>query len=284
MITHTIRIRLAALALLVCAAGVHALDAGWQLNVKGQGGGSLTVPSISAGDRNKLSANKLNGMLGYGFGGEVSVGYVWDSADAFCLGKDNVFSGIGLFGGIGISQGYAGQIAGSHVLVGGEERQVDVYMNIYYAPVVSFAVAGRTYFFDNRFMAGLSVGMKMIADPTPQYEMYSTDANAVPSEVGTILVDNDMMRSMNPFMATIKLELEYNVPIISNVGLILGGYGAFNIYSPGYITMPQTMINMMQGYQESQGMTVFNPKTTKLSSYFINSFDFGVTLGIAVGL
>ncbi len=274
MITHTIRIRLAALALLVCAAGVHALDAGWQLNVKGQGGGSLTVPSISAGDLNKLSANKLNGMLGYGFGGEVSVGYVWDSADAFGLGKDNVFSGIGLFGGIGISQGYAGQISGTDLL---EDKPVNVYVNIYYAPVVSFAVAGRTYFFDNRFMAGLSVGMKMIADTAPQYEMYS-DSDVIDPEVGTILVDDDMMRTMNPFMATIKLELEYNVPIISNVGLILGGYGAFNIYSPGYITMPQSLSEKLATVSD------FDPKTTKLSSYFINSFEFGVTLGAAIEL
>lgn len=274
MITHTIRIRLAALALLVCAAGVHALDAGWQLNVKGQGGGSLTVPSISASDLDKLSANKLNGMLGYGFGGEVSVGYVWDSADAFGLGKDNVFSGIGLFGGIGISQGYAGQISGTEL----EGEQIDVYVNIYYAPVVSFAVAGRTYFFDNRFMAGLSVGMKMIADTAPQYEMYS-GSDAIDPEVGTILVDNDMMRSMNPFMATIKLELEYNVPIISNVGLILGGYGAFNIYSPGYITMPQSLATQLAIQRPD-----FDPKTTKLSSYFINSFEFGVTLGAAIEL
>lgn len=269
---------------LLCVSAVSALNPGWQLNVKAQGGGSLTLPSISDSDLQKLSANRLSGLLGYGVGGEAQVGYIWDTASAFNLSSDNVFSGIGVSVGIGIAQGYAGQLAGSYVMLGDTAEQVDVYMNIYYSPVVSFTVSGKTYFFDNRFMAGLSVGMKMIADTSPQYEMYSTNPNAVPSEVGTIVVDNDMMRTMNPFMTTIKLELEYNVPIISNVGLIIGGYGAFNIYSPKYITMPQTVINMLQGYQDQQLLPVFDPKTTPMTSYFINSLDFGITLGVAVEL
>lgn len=267
-----------------CVAPLAALGSGWQLNLRGCAGGSLTLPSISQSDLNELSANSLSGLLGYGYGGEVLAGYVWDTADVFGLAETHVFSGIGVFGGIGIAQGYAGQIAGANVQVGSSEEQVDVYMNIYYSPVVSFSVAGRAYFFDNRLAAGVSLGMSIITDTSPQYEMYSSNADAIPAEVGTILVDGDMMRTMNPVMGSIKLEIEYNAPVISTLSLVLGGYGAFNIYSPRYITMPQTLVSALQEYQDWKGVAVFNPKTTPLSSYFINSFDFGVTIGLALEL
>ncbi len=263
--------------LIICTVSsfcsVYAFDKGWVLNMRAEVGGSYTIPSISESDLQKLGANKMDGMIGFLAGGEAEIGYIFDSETYFHLPKNHWFSGAGAFGRIGISQGYAGQISGSSV----NGQQINVYMSIRYTPVITVAAAGKAYFFGNRLAVGLSAGAKIIADPAPTYEMYSTDSSVFPPEVGTILVTEKMMKQMNPIMASLKVFAEYNVPILDTMELILGGYGAFNIYSPKYITMPP---KLMEAAITNSG---FNPDEP-LKSYFINSFDFGITMGLGFRL
>ncbi len=260
---------------------VFAFDAGWVLNMKANVGGALTVPSISQADLSKMGANKMEGMLGFVGGGKAEVGYIFDAPTYFNLPEDHVFSGVGAFGYVGVGQGYAGQISGSLVKTGSgesaKETQVDVYVNVFYTPVISLGAIGKAYFFDNRLAVGLSAGMKMIADTSPGYEIYSTESETIPPEVGTIIVDEWMMKNMNPFMASFDLLAEYSVPILPTMELILGGFAQFNIFKPRYLTMPDSVMNMAI---TSFG---FDPKA-KVNSYFINSFDFGLTFALGFKL
>ena len=271
------------LVAVLCVLGnVHAFESGWLLNMKAHVGGSLTVPSISESDLSKMGANKMKGMTGFIGGGRAEVGYLFDAPTYFELPNDHVFSGVGAFGYIGVSQGYAGQISGSYVdpdkqINSGDEKQIDVHVNVFYTPVISLGATGKAYFFKNRLAVGLSIGMKMIADTSPEYEIYSTDPSTIPPEVGTIIVDEWMMKNMNPFMASFELLAEYSVPILPTMELILGGYTQFHIFKPKYLTMPDSVMQMaITNFQ-------FDPKSP-VDSYFINSFDFGLTFALGFKL
>ena len=263
--------------------GAIAFDNGWVLNMKANVGGSLTIPSISDADLAYLGANKMEGTMGFVAGGKAEVGYIFDSPTYFNLPQDHFFSGVGAFGYIGVGEGFAGQISGTEVA--GE--QVNVYMNIHYTPVISLGATGKAYFFNNRLAVGLSAGMKMIADTTPEYEQYD-DKDALGAEVGTIIVDEWMMKNMNPFMGSFELLVEYNVPILPTMELILGGYTQFNIFKPKYITMPpklqasalQDAKKQYDDGKRSEPLDLRKP----IDSYFINSFDFGLTIALGFKL
>lgn len=270
------------LALGITASAV-AFDSGWILNMKANVGGSLTIPSISDEDLAYLGANKMEGTLGFIGGGVVEVGYLFDSPTYFKLPEDHWFSGAGAFGYVGVGQGFAGQISGTEVA--GE--QVNVYMNIHYMPVISLGATGKAYFLNNRLAVGLSAGMKLIADTTPEYEQYD-DKDALGAEVGTIIVDEWMMKNMNPLMASFDLLVEYNIPILPTLELILGGYTQFNIFKPKYITMPPKLQESAiqdadKKYKEGQRSEPLDMKRS-IDSYFINSFDFGLTLALGFKL
>lgn len=263
-------------------ASAFAFEDGWILNMKANVGGSLTVPSISDEDLGKMGANKMEGMLGFIGAGKAEVGYIFDSTRWFHLPEDHAFSGVGAFGYIGVGQGYAGQISGSYVDPNktpndGDEKQIDVHVNVFYTPVISLGATGKAYFFNNRLAVGLSIGMKMIADTSPEYEIYSTDPETIPPEVGTIIVDEWMMKNMNPLMASFELLAEYNIPILPTMELVLGGYTQFNIFKPKYLTMPESVMNM------AITNFGFDPKSP-VNSYFINSFDFGLTFALGFKL
>lgn len=264
---------------LLCVAccvlpSVFAFESGWILNMKANVGGSLTIPSISDADLAYLGANKMEGTLGFVAAGKAEVGYIFDSPTYFKLPKDHAFSGVGAFGYIGVGQGFAGQISGTTV----NNEQADVYMNIYYTPVISLGALGKAYFLDNRLAVGLGVGMKLITDTTPEYEMYG----ALGAEVGTIIVDEWMMKNMNPVMASFDLLVEYNVPILPTMELILGGYTQFNIFKPKYITMPEKVAESAR-QNAANAEREFDIKKP-MDSYFINSFDFGLTIGLGFKL
>lgn len=260
------------MTLLLVLGNVSAFEQGWILNMKANVGGSLTVPSISQADLSKMGANKMEGMVGFIGGGKAEVGYIFDAPTYFNL-PDHAFSGVGAFGYIGVGQGYAGQVSGSLV----EGKQIDVFVNVFYTPVINLGATGKAYFFDNRLAVGLSLGMKMIADTSPEYEIYSTEPGTIQPEVGTIIVDEWMMKNMNPFMASFELLAEYSVPILPTTELILGGYAQFNIFKPKYLTMPDSVMDMAS---TSFG---FDPKAP-VNSYFINSFDFGLTFALGFKL
>ena len=271
------------MSLLLVLGNASAFEQGWVLNMKANVGGSLTVPSISDSDLAYLGANKMEGTLGFVPGGKAEVGYIFDSPTYFNLSEDHVFSGVGAFGYIGIGEGFAGQISGTEVA--GE--QVNVYMNIHYTPVISLGATGKAYFFNNRLAVGLSAGMKMIADTTPSYEQYD-DKDALGAEVGTIIVDEWMMKNMHPLMGSFEMLVEYNIPILPTMELILGGYTQFNIFKPKYITMPpklqesaiQDANKQLEEGKRSEPLDLRKP----IDSYFINSFDFGLTISLGFKL
>ena len=122
---------------------------------------------------------------------------------------------------------------------------------------------------------GLQVGGQLIADLSPSYLAYADDASILTPEVGEIIVTDFMIKNMNPLMLSIKFSLEYNQPVNDRVEVILGVYTRFNVYSPQYITMPDSLLELMKAVRPNF------TTDTKLPSYYINSLDFGLTLGLA---
>ena len=120
----------------------------------------------------------------------------------------------------------------------------------------------------------------MIADLSPSYLAYFVQEMPEFPEVGEIIVTDFMIKNMNPVMFSMKFMLEYNQPINDRVEVILGGYTRFNIYTPKYITMPQSLLDLMNQGLKGDGRPAFDT-TTPLKSYYINSLDFGITLGLA---
>ena len=252
------------------APSVSAFSDSWVMTINANVGGSYTLPSISASDSAQLLLQSIDGMLGFVAGGELEVGYIWSTSKAFGLREGHPFSGIGVFFDLGISQGYAGQVATT--TVNGET--INAYVNIYYTPVISVGATGKAYFFNNRMAVGLSLGTKIICDTAPEYSLYSKVPDIIPEEVGTVIVSDWMMSNMNPFMFYIKPSIEYVVPILPTLQLNLGGYLAFSVYKPKYITMPDTLMAML---------LLANPDfdmTAPLNSYYLNAFDFGIIVGL----
>lgn len=265
--------------LLIISQSIFAFENGFVLNGRFDLSGSYTMPSISKSDLNKLGANYMRGNVGFIKGGEVEIGYIFGSKQYFKMEDNNIFSGLGAFFNIGISEGFAGQVSGAVVSVpGGEMKQVDVYFNATYAPVITTSLACKAYFLKNRVAIGLALGTRVIADMNPKYQFYaSEDLKGLEPEVGTLIVTKDMMKKMNPASINIKVFAEYNIPIIETLELILGGYMAYDIYKPKYITMPPKLMKLAQ---EKSGFDPSKP----VESYFINSLNFGIRLGLGLRL
>lgn len=254
---------------------VHAHDNGFVLNLKANFSGSQTLPSINQADLDTIGASYMEGMMGFIIDGEAELGYIFGAEEYFDVSEDSAFSGMGVFVAIGVGQGYAGQISGSLVpsADGATTNTVDVFFNAFYTPVISFSAGTKVYLFKNRMAVGVNVGGKMIADMSPTYEFYASDAIA--SEVGTLIITDDMIKNMNPFMLTVKANIEYYQPIVERMELVLGGYASYSIFSPGRITMPDTLADLAN---LNNG---FDAANTPLKSFRIDSLDFGLTLGLS---
>jgi len=261
---------------------VHAHDGGFVLNLKVNFSGTQTLPSISQADLDIMGATYMKGGMGFIIDGEAEVGYIFDAEEYFNVLGDSVFSGMGAFVTIGVGQGHSGQKSGTTLPATGEKpaEVVDLFMNVQYTPVISFSLGTKVYLFKNRMAVGLNVGGKMIADMAPSFEYYTAQlvegVDALLPTVGTIIVTDDMMKKMNPFMISLKANIEYYQPIVERMELILGGYASYNFYAPGYITMPSALANLA-----SQNKPPFNPANTPLKSFRIDSLDFGLTLGLS---
>lgn len=253
---------------------LSAFEEGWAFNLKANVGGSLTMPSISASDLDKLGASYMKGGMGYIGGAEVEIGYMFGSSKWFNL-DPSTFSGVSAYGSVGISTGHSTQVAGNTI----EGETVNMHITVEFLPVISLGVGGKAFFLNNRVSAGLWLGTKIIADTSPAYLAYSdhaqTNENAKLPEMGEIIVDDFMMKNMNPFMFSSKLMLEYYQPINENVRLVLGGYFQFNLYSPKYITMPESLMKLIEVQRPE-----FSSRTP-LSSYFLNSMDFGASVALS---
>ena len=262
--------------LLASFSVAYSFDEGFIWALKVNFNGSATMPSISDEDLSKIGAGYMKGGVGYTIDGEAELGYLFGSERWFGGLDPAKFSGMSVFGSIGVGSGFAGQVSGATY----EGVTANAYINVSYTPVISFGVGTKAYFLDSRLALGLHIGGKLIADVSPEYLAYfDIDMPGFP-EIGEIIVTDFMVKNMNPVMFSIKFMLEYNQPVNDRVEVILGAYTRFNVYSPKYITMPDSLLSLMNSALEKEKKPAFDP-TTPLKSYYINSLDFGLTLGLA---
>ena len=259
---------------------LYSFEEGFIWGLRANFNGSLTLPSISQEDLNKMGAASMKGAVGYTMDGEAELGYLFGAERWFGKEKSDFskFSGMSLYFSIGVGTGFSGMVSGN--TIGG--ATVNVFMNVNYKPVISFGIGSKLYLLESRMAIGLQLGCKVIADTSPEYLAYSdsdsTFTNLTPPvtlpEMGELIVTDFMKKNMNPVMFSMKLMLEYNQPINDRVEVVLGIYTRFNIYKPKYITMPTSLLGVIQGIRPS--FTAETPMPT----YYINSLDFGLTLGL----
>lgn len=265
---------------LIISINLYGFEEGFIWGLRANFNGSLTLPSISQEDLDKMGAASMKGAVGYTMDGEAELGYLFGAERWFGKEKSDFskFSGMSLYVSIGVGTGFSGMVSGN--TIGG--ATVNVFMNVNYKPVISFGIGSKLYLLESRMAIGLQLGGKLIADTSPEYLAYSdsdsTFASLTPPvklpEMGELIVTDFMKKNMNPVMFSIKLMLEYNQPINDRVEVVLGIYTRFNIYKPKYITMPTSLLGVIQGIRPS--FTAETPMPT----YYINSLDFGLTLGL----
>ncbi len=259
------------------AVNLTAFESGFHLQLRSDFAGTLTIPEIS--DESLVYLNqRATAMDGFTsnilMGGEVEVGYIFRSHDFFNLSEEAKFSGIGLFLYLGFSQGNTTQ----KISVEENGEEFDIFISVDFLPVVNFGITGKAYFFNNRLAVGLSAGGRMIADMSPEYLCYSTDPDIIATEIGQIIVTEDMMDKMNPFMFSSKFLIEYNIHVLPSAELVLGAFARYNIYRPKYLTVPPTLLDMAVADNPDFDINKKHP------DYWINSLDFGVTMGLAFKL
>ncbi len=261
------------LAIFCISLSLSAFNDGFVFGMKAHFSGSATEPHISKEELAKMGSTSFTGNVGFIIQGGMDFTYIFDSKKYFNMESNDIFGGLGFGGYIEIGQGYIGQVSGAPAPIN------KVFVNVFFTPVVHFGTTLKTYLLSNRFVLGLGLGGRMIADPTPMFEQYSADDRDekdkdVHSKVDTLIVTSDMMKKMNPFAFQMKGSLEYIQPVLDRLEFVLGGFMAYNIYKPGYVSMPPELEKMAK---DGVG---FDAKNTKLNSFYLNSFDFGVTLGI----
>ena len=268
---------------LIISINLHGFEEGFIWGLRANFNGSVTLPSISQSDLDKMGTTFMKGSVGYTMDGEAELGYLF-GVDRWFGGKKSdfsKFSGMSLYVSIGVGSGFSGMVSGGTF----GPTSVDMFININYAPVVSFGVGSKLYLLESRLALGLQLGGKIIADTSPEYLAYSDkDLSGLDAsmggpldlpEMGEIIVTDFMMKNMNPVMFSIKLMLEYNQPINDRVEVILGIYGRFNIYKPKYITIPDSLLNVIQKTVSPNFTT-----ETSMPSFYLNSIDFGLSLGL----
>lgn len=262
---------------------LYGFEEGFIWGLRANFNGSATLPSISQEDLNKMGASFMKGSVGYTMDGEAELGYLF-GVDRWFGGKKSdfsKFSGMSLYVSVGVGSGFSGMVSGGTF----GTTSAKMFININYAPVISFGIGSKLYLLESRLALGLQLGGKIIADTSPEYLAYSdmdSDINGLGvaglklPEMGEIIVTDFMKKNMNPVMFSIKLMLEYNQPINDRVEIILGIYSRFNIYKPKYITMPDSLLNLIHTGAQRPNFSTETP----MSSLYLNSFDFGLSLGL----
>lgn len=261
---------------LIISINAHGFDEGFIWSLKANFNESLTIPSINNSDLDKMGATFLKGSMGFTMDGEAELGYLF-GVDRWFGGKKSdfsKFSGMSLYASIGVGSGFSGLISGG--TYSGVTPQI--FVNVTYSPVITFGIGSKLYLLESRLALGLQLGGKIIADTSPECLTYSDtkieNTSLEKPEIVEIVVTDFMMKNMNPVMFSIKLMLEYNQPISERVEVVLGMYSRFNIYKPNYITMPDALMKMLTNVRPN-----FTAQTP-LNSFYLNSFDFGLSLGL----
>ncbi len=262
---------------------LFSIEKGWTLNVRADVGGTLSTPSVSDETLQYLNplATEMSGFLsGLLFGGEVSVGYVFDTSDVF---NSTAFTGIYVQGFAGVGMGNMSQKISAEQ--GG--IPIDIYMIVDYSPVVNFGVKAHGLFFDNKLYAGIGIGGKALLDYTPQYTLYSSEPSVVETEVGIVSVSDELLEKMNPLAFSTRVEFGYIIPMIPTMDFLIGFYTQLNLYRPGYISMPPSLEESAQTNRPGADEIPPSPLldfTQPFDDYWLNSVDFGINLGIAFKL
>ena len=269
---------LAIIISIIVSLNLYGFEEGFIWGLRANFNGSATLPSMSQEDLDKMGASFMKGSVGYAMDGEAELGYLF-GVDRWFGGKKSdfsKFSGMSLYASIGVGSGFSGMVSG------GNYNNIDatLYINVNYSPVVSFGIGSKLYLLESRLALGLQLGGKIIADTSPEYLAYADKADLdstleLPA-MGEIVVTDFMMKNMNPVMFSIKLMLEYNQPINDRVEIILGLYGRFNIYKPKYVTMPDKLLKLIQDAADKPNFSTETP----MPSFYLNSVDFGLSLGL----
>lgn len=274
----------------IAAIHLYAFNSGFTLGLKANLTGSLTRPKISKADMDYLGGDGMKGTLGYITTGEADLTYIFDSVRFFHLEDNDVFGGLGLSFALGLGQGFSGQISGQYNDT--LKKRIDVFCRVHMTPVMTFTSGVRSYFLRNRLALGMNTGIKMPLDPHPTYELYTNltpeevaqlkkEGMDFSSETGTLLITQEQMKKINPVGFTFKGFIEYNQPFLSNMEIVLGGFLSYTVYKPKYITMPQKLIDAAKA-----GGKLKNPPVdvdvvkNPIKSFYMNSLDFGVTIGL----
>ena len=267
-----------------------AFEEGFTLGLKANFSGSYTDPHINEADKKYLGAAFMRGMAGFIMNGEAEITYIFDSKRYFNYTNNNIFGGLGLAFNLGIGQGFSGQISGQYnELIG---KDIEVYCRVYMTPIVTFGTAVKTMLFKNRLAIGFGVGGRMLADPQPTYELYTnlTDEETkilhnngsgpdFYPETGTLYIPESMMKKMNPLGLVLKTSIEYNQPVITRMDITIGAYASYTIYKPGHVALPKKIAKAAIENGKDKGIDV-NFERDSIKSFFMNSVDFGVNLGL----
>ena len=271
---------------------LYAFNSGFTLGLKANLTGSFTRPKINQTDMALLGANRMDGSLGYITTGEVDLTYIFDSIRYFRMQDNSIFGGLGWSFALGLGQGFTGQISGQYD-TDALKKQIDLFCRIHMTPVLTFTTGVRSYFLRNRLSLGGNIGIKLPLDPQPVYEVYT---NLTPEEVnilkkatkgevdfsnetGTLLITDEQMKKINPIGFIMKGYIEYNQPFLNNMEIVLGAFLSYAVYRPKYVTMPQKLITAAQANAIKENRTL-NLVDTPINSLYLNSLDFGVSIGL----
>ena len=275
---------------LIFSSSVFAFDNGFSLGIKVYPTATLTRPHISKEDMAYLGGNGMKGMLGYITTGSAELTYLFDSVRYFGYQDASIFSGLGLAGYFGVGQGFSGQISGQYNETVGD---INVYCRVYMKVTLNMGAKLKTFLFNNRMSVNFGLGLNMLLDPHPTYELTTNLSTEqldkllkspahldFSSETGTLLITDEMMKKMNPVGYVFDFGLEYYQPVTSHMKLTLGGFLAYTVYKPGYVSLPQKLAEAAKKgpLAETPSRTLDLSKPIK--SFYMNAFNFGLSVGL----
>ncbi|EFW38256.1 hypothetical protein [Treponema phagedenis] len=261
-----------------------AFEKGFVLGLRANFLGSYTDPHINEADKKYLGAAFMEGMVGFIMNGEVDITYIFDAVKYFKLQDNKYFGGLGLSFDLGVGQGFSGQISGQYDET--SKKDIRVYARVYMTPVITFGTGLRTYLFRNRMSINFYVNGRMPVDPQPVYEMYTNLTEAETAklfketkvdfypETGTLVVSPEQMKKINPLGVVFKGTIEYNQPVIPTMELVLGTFLSYTVYRPKYVTMPKKVVEAAKAKNPD-----VNFERDQIKSFYMNSLDFGLSLG-----
>lgn len=275
---------------LVFSSSVFAFGNGFTLGIRAYPSATFTLPHISKEDMAYLGGNGMKGMLGYITTGSAELTYLFDSVRYFGYQDASIFSGLGLAGYFGVGQGFSGQISGQYNEIVGD---INVYCRVYMKATLNMGTTLKTFLFNNRMSINFGLGLNMLLDPHPTYELTTNlsteDVDKLlkspahldfSNETGTLLITDEMMKKMNPVGYVFNFGLEYYQPVTSHMKLTLGGFLSYTIYKPGYVSLPQKLAEAAKkgALAETPSRTLDLSKPIK--SFYMNALNFGLSVGL----